>query len=132
MPASLNIPAARNVPFANPIYLYYSGAALPLTGASIKMQIRLYPGAPGAALATVAAIPHTDAAAPTGADAERRLLTLFPTIAEATLAALTSGLEEPEPGDADRYSYDIVVTYADAAEDTLAEGYFLLKPGVTL
>jgi hypothetical protein len=132
MPASLNIPAARNVPFANPIHLYYSGAALPLTGASIKMQIRLYSGAPGAALVTVATIAHTDASAPTEADPARRLLTLLPTVAEAALAAMPTGLNEPEPGDADRYAYDIVVTYADTAEDTLAEGYFLLKPGVTL
>lgn len=74
-----------------------------------------------------------------GADTElsdRQRLTvtmrLLPQIAQAALEAFPTGLNEPEPGEADAYSYDIVITYADALQDKLALGRFLLEPGVTL
>ncbi|WP_240626725.1 MULTISPECIES: sigma factor [Sphingobium] len=57
---------------------------------------------------------------------------LLPQIAQAALEAFPTGLNEPEPGEADAYSYDIVITYADALQDKLALGRFLLEPGVTL
>jgi len=131
MPANLDLVAARNVPWAPTIDLAYSGGALPLDGASVTLQVRLYPGAAGAPLLNLSGIEFDDVAAPSDRDASRRILRLFPTAAKVALASFPTGLNNPEPGEADRFSYDIVITYADAAADRPAAGYFYLEPGVT-
>ena len=131
MPANLDLVAARNVPWAPTIDLGYSGGALPLSGASVALQVRLYPGAGGDPLLDLANIEFEDIAAPSARDASRRILRLFPNAAKAALTSFPTGLNNPEPGEADRFSYDIVVTYADAAADRPAAGYFYLEPGVT-
>ncbi|MGJ8478057.1 hypothetical protein [Sphingobium yanoikuyae] len=127
MTAKMDLAASRNVAWRPTIDLFYRGEDLPVAGASVRMQIRLYPGAP-AALVTMDAIPFEDMA-PTG-DKPRRLR-LTPAIEQVTLAGLPTGQNAPEPGEADNFAYDIVITYADGAQDKLALGNFLLEPGVT-
>jgi hypothetical protein len=130
--------AARNVPWGQTLVYLYTGDALPLTGASIEMQVRLRPGAPGAALATCSAMDFEDDVATAGELAEAgltgddwRALRIDAVIAEATLAAFPTGLNVPESGQADAFAYDVVITYADAAADVPFAGRFLLEPGVT-
>ncbi|MGC4252424.1 MAG: hypothetical protein QM605_13440 [Sphingobium sp.] len=129
MTASLDLTASRNLAWAPIIDIFYTGDPLPLTGATAAMQIRLYPGATGAALASLSPVPFEDMA-PVAPDARRRIR-LSPSIAKAALAAFPTGLNQPEPGEADVYSFDIIITYADASQDKLALGSFILEPGVT-
>lgn len=131
MPALLTLGASRNVVWAPTIELAYSGGPLPLTGATIAMQIRLYPGAAGAALKSLAAVPFEDVAAPTDADPDGRVLRLSPTISAADLTAMP-GLNQPEAGEPQTFAYDLVVTYADDVDEILAGGDFILSPGVTV
>lgn len=128
MTAKMNLAASRNVVWAPTIDLFYSGDPLPLTGASISMEVRLYPGAPGQPLAAARPIPFQDLAPQPGRT--QRCLRLLPVIGQSILDAFPTGLSRPEPGDADTYSYDTVVIYADGASDKLALGSFLLEPGV--
>lgn len=127
MPAILNVRAARNVAWAPTINLAYSGPQLPLTGAFVSMQVRLYPGQPGGPLLSFEAINFADEALAKG-----RVLRLFPVADQVDLETMPTGLNKPEAGEADRFSYDIVITYADGAQDRAAAGYFYLEPGVTV
>ncbi len=132
MPAKLDLAASRNVdPWAPTIDLFYGGGDLPASGASVRLQVRLYPGAPGEPLLDLDNVPFEDAAAPVPGRPDRRRLRLLPTAPVSTLADWPTGLNKPEPGEADRYSYDVIMTYAaGAGEDKLALGYFHLEPGV--
>ncbi|MES2175116.1 MAG: hypothetical protein V4523_14375 [Pseudomonadota bacterium] len=130
MTAKMDLAASRNVAWAPTIDLFYPGEELPLAGASIRMEVRLYPGAPGAAIVTMDGIPFEDL--PASDDEPRRRLRLFPGIAQVALADFPTGQNKPEPGEADSFSYDVIVTYADDLQDKLALGQFLLEPGVTL
>jgi hypothetical protein len=130
MTAKMDLAASRNVAWAPTIDLFYSGGDLPVAGASIKMDIRLYPGAQGAPIGTVTPIAFEDLG-PTEGDSRRRLR-LFPTIPQVAIAPFPTGLNKPEPGEADAFSYDIIITYSDGAQDKLALGSFFLEPGVTL
>jgi hypothetical protein len=130
MTAKIDFAASRNVAWEPTIDLFYEGADMPVAGASVKMEIRLYPGAPGAPIAALTGISFQDLA-PSGG-ATQRCLRLLPGISQTALAAFPTGLNKPEPGSADAYSYDIVITYADGLQDKLALGQFLLEPGVTL
>lgn len=127
MAANLTLTAARNVGWSPSIALDYPGDPLPLEGATIKMQIRLYPGQPDAPVLEAAGIPFTDGPLAPG---QRRLM-LTPTLSKAQLASAPSGLNKPEIGEADRFSFDIVITYPDGVQDRIAAGNFLLEPGVT-
>ena len=60
----------------------------------------------------------------------QRCLRLHPVFIKSALIAMPTGLNKPEPGEADRYAYDIIITYADALQDKLALGSFILEPGV--
>lgn len=120
--------AARNRRFAPTMELEYSGAALPLAGASVSMQVRLYAGAPGAPLAEDAAVAFEDEEH--GTDPSLRILRIFPNIAKAALIGFPTGLNQPEFGEADRYAYEIKLTYIDGLQDTLWIGAFILEPGV--
>jgi len=120
--------AARNLDFAPVLELDYSGAELPLTGATASMQVRLYAGAPDAPLAQDADVTISDA--PHETVVTLRTLTIEPLIAKATLAAFPTGLNKPEVGEADRYEYEIKLTYADDKQDSLWTGGFYLEPGV--
>ena len=120
--------AARNRLFAPTMELEYQGDPLPLTGGAISLQVRLYPGADGAPLAEDASIAFEDVAHET--EAGVRVLRINPEIAQATLASFPTGLNQPEVGEADRYAYEIKLTYADGAADALWIGNFILEPGV--
>jgi hypothetical protein len=134
MPAKLDLAASRNVdPWAPTIDLLYGGGDLPVGGASVRLQVRLYPGAPGAPLLDLSAVPFEDASAATASNPDRRRLRLLPSAPASSLEGWPTGLNKPEPGEADRYSYDVILTYAGGAgEDKLALGYFHLEPGVTM
>jgi hypothetical protein len=131
MPAQLNLTAHRNVPFIPTLSFYYTGGALPLTGATIAMHVRQYGGMPDPPNAASSELGFTDYADATDDQPTRRRLDVYPSITEATLADMPSGLNEPEIGEADRFVYDIVITYEDGVQDLLAEGNFYVKPGVT-
>ena len=118
--------AARNIDFAPVLELDYSGGALPLSGANISIQVRLYAGAPTLLAGSTAVF--SDAAHAT--DPALRTLTVEPKIAKAVLDALPSGLNKPEVGEADRFDHEIKLTYADGAQDILWAGGFFLEPGV--
>lgn len=120
--------AARNLDFARTMELEYSGEPLALDGASISMQVRLYGRAPGAPLAEHLGIEFSDA--PHESEAGWRVLSVFPHIDKAVLVAMPTGLNQPEVGEADRYSYEMKLTYADGAQDRLWIGTFFLEPGV--
>ncbi|MEG8219012.1 hypothetical protein OSJ57_00030 [Sphingomonas sp. HH69] len=120
--------AARNLDFAPVLELDYSGPPLPVSGTSVSMQVRLYANAPDAPLAQDTSAGLLDA--PHSTDPDLRTITVEPVIAKDTLAALPTGLNKPEVGEADRYEYEIKLTYADGAQDVLWAGGFILEPGV--
>ncbi|KKW93864.1 hypothetical protein [Sphingobium chungbukense] len=130
MTARLDLTASRNIAWAPTIDLFYEGGQLPLAGATITMQVRLYPGAPGDALVTLNPIAFEDL--DPSEPGARRCLRLTPLMLREWVAAFPTGLNAPEPGEADLFSYDIIITYAEGAQDKLALGNFLLEPGVTL
>ncbi|PNU02527.1 hypothetical protein [Novosphingobium guangzhouense] len=124
--------AARNIDFAPTLNFDYRGEALPLDGATISMQVRLYPGAAGDPLVADAAIEFEDAAHPRASEpeyADWRRLTVFPVIEKAALAAMP-GQNQPDPGDAQTFAQEIKITYADAMQDSLLSGEFVLYAGV--
>jgi hypothetical protein len=100
---------------------------------TIAIQWRLYPGADDPPLIDLADVDFEDEElTPATETAEaRRVLRLFPEADPATLAALPSGLNEPEAGEADAFHWDAVVTYADATSERLIAGQVFLEPGVT-
>lgn len=118
--------AARNISFAPTINVDYPGAALPLTGATVSMQVRLYPGAAGSPVAA-ATVTYVDGVHPD--TAEWRRLQIYPTILKTVLAAMP-GLNTPDPGDVQTFAYEIKITYADNMQDSLLTGDFILSAGV--
>lgn len=124
--------AARNIDFAPTLNFDYSGGPLPLTDATISMQVRLYPGAAGDPLAADPACDFEDMVHP-DLDAEStedwRRLTVTPNIDKAALAALP-GQNTPDPGDPQTFAYEIKITYADGMQDSLLSGEFILSAGV--
>jgi hypothetical protein len=124
--------AARNIDFAPTLNFDYRGGPLPLAGATISMQVRLYPGAAGAPLAADAAAVFTDALHPDFEPDmldELRRLTVEPEIKKTALAALP-GQNTPDPGDPQTFAYEIKITYADNMQDSLLSGEFILSAGV--
>jgi len=125
--------AARNIDFAPNINVDYPGDPLPLTGAAISMQVRLYPGAAGDPLAQDAAVMFADAIHPDAATvpayAGWRRLTIIPSIDKAILAAMP-GQNQPDPGDAQAFVHEIKITYDDGMQDSLLTGDFILSAGV--
>ena len=125
--------AARNIDFAPSIEFDYPGGPLPLAGATISMEVREYPGAPGAALAADATIAFTDVVHPNeGTDPERvgwRRLTIFPELTKEVLAAMP-GQNQPTPGDPQIFVHETKITYADGMQESLLSGEFILSAGV--
>jgi hypothetical protein len=128
MPARLTLSAARNVVWHPAIELTYQGAELPVAGARVDLQVRLYPGQPGPPQLDCPDVAFGDADLGNG----NRALHLYPVATKAALAAMPTGLNKPEIGEADAYVFDILLTYADGLQDRLAAGDFLLEPGVTI
>jgi hypothetical protein len=125
--------AARNIDFAPTINVDYPGEPLPLTGAAVSMQVRLYPGAAGDPLAQDADVAFTDAIHPDATTVPAytgwRRLTIGPSIDKTILAAMP-GQNQPDPGDAQTFAYEIKITYADGMQDSLLNGEFILSAGV--
>ena len=139
MTSRLDLDASRNETWARTIEYGYSGDPLPLTGATMRLQWRLYPGADGAALIDLEEVDYLDAAATEEDVAENiapvggRVLRIFPgPVSIATLQALPTGLNQPEAGEADRYHWDVTITYADTFVERLIAGEVLVDPGTTL
>lgn len=135
MSISQDLRAARNMDFAPTLNTTYWGAALPLAGATVKMELRLYPGAAGAPVASDESVDFTDTLAGQSADPadgvvkDERLFVLNPSIVKATLAAMP-GQNTPEAGDDQTFSYEIMLIYSDGLRDQLWVGSFILEPGV--
>ena len=139
MPASQTLTASRNATWAPTLAYVYGGPQLPLTGAHIAMQLRLYGGAAGDALLTLPDISFADVltAGVAGETDEVRTLTLSPVVqpgdpvapTAATWAAMPPGAE---PGDSLLLAGDIRITYADGVSEILSTLTFILSPGVTL
>lgn len=125
MPVQQTFTAWRNATWGPRLTYVYAGAVLPPI-AHIAMQLRLYPGAAGDPALSLAAIDHADADNGDGT----RTLTLSPSVTAAQLAALP-GLNEPEAGSPQTFSFDIRITYSDTVSELLAFGDFILQPGVT-
>lgn len=131
MTERLDLTASRNETWRPTIEYIYSGDPAPLEGASIQIQWRLYPGAPGAPVISIPNISFTDEATPSASDAALRTLSLFPGVAQSVLQSLPTGRNRPEPGEADVFAYDAVITYADGMKDRFLLGQILLDNGVT-
>lgn len=124
--------AARNLDFAPTLVFDYLGEPLPLHGATVSMQVRLYPGAVGAPLAEDASAVFADAMHPDlEADSTelRRRLTVEPSLPRNVLAGLP-GQNAPVPGDPQAFAFEIKITYADDMQDSLLSGAFILSAGV--
>ncbi|WP_311267442.1 hypothetical protein [Sphingobium sp. WCS2017Hpa-17] len=138
MTERLDLTASRNETWRPTIDLPYSGAALPLAGATISLQWRLYEGATGAPLLDCGSVPFTDQLesdediASGVAKPGDRVLRLSPVASKAAINALPSGLNQPEPGEADRYVWDAIITYADGAIDRPVAGFVYLGKGTTV
>lgn len=138
MTARLDLTASRNETWRPTIDLAYSGDPLPLTGATIKMQWRLYEGAPGAPLLDFGDVPFEDILA-TAEDVANgvaspgdRILRLLPIMIKSALEALPTGVNQPEIGEADRFAWDAVIHYADDVEERIVAGVVDLSKGVTV
>lgn len=141
MPVQQTFAASRNATWAPTLIYEYRGAALPLNGARIDMQLRLYPGQPNDAKLTIASIPFTDTlkSGTANADDEVRELTLSPSVepgavngSEPNTLRSLPGLHEPEAGEPQTFSFDILITYADDLSEILSSGQFIVSPGVTI
>lgn len=125
--SSWTLYAFRNRDFAPTINVDYEGAELPLTGATVSMQVRQYQGAAGDPLLEDADVDFTDIAHPTREGWRR--LTLEPRFDRADLAAMP-GQNQPDPGDPQTFDHEIKITYADSEQDSLGMGPFVLSAGV--
>ncbi len=137
--------ASRNATWAPTLVYVYQGLVLPLTGAHIAMQVRLYAGAADPALLVLNPIAFTDV---DNGDGTRTLtlnlgvgftptqLEALPGLAVTQMAelAVLAALPTPEPPDVDAnqcFAFDIRITYADTTSEVLSSGTFTVSPGVT-
>jgi hypothetical protein len=127
MTVTRDLRAARNIDFRPVLELVYKGAPVSLAGATASLEVRLYGRAAGAPLASSVPIlsdtPHET-------DPTLRVLTAEPVILRSALNAFPTGLNQPEIGEADVFFYEMKLTYADAKQDSLWTGKFILEPGV--
>lgn len=135
MTERLDITASRNETWQPTIDYAYSGDPIPTLGASARMQWRLYEGQVGDPLIDLAAVPMEDILATLEDIANGcarpgdRILRFSPALSPATLAGLPTGLNQPEPGEADQYTWDIVITFSDATRWRVLAGVVLLSKG---
>lgn len=131
MTQRLDLAVSRNETWQPTIEYCYVGGPLALLGARIAIQWRLYEAAAGSALIDLPAVEFSDMATPTAAQPELRTLSLFPTASWPMLEALPSGLNQPELDEADRFSWDAVIIYADGVRERIIYGFAYLPKGVT-
>lgn len=150
MPVTQTFTASRNATWSPLLAYPYPGAALPIAGATIEMQLRLYPGADGDPLLSLTfTATDTLQSGTEGGDDELRLLTLDPgagwsttqldTLPGATkqqMAALAVIANLPTPpgpevGQGACLFFDIRITYTDGVSEILSSGTFTVSPGVT-
>lgn len=127
---------ARNRDFSVTLYTEYLGDPPVLAGANVTMEVRLYGGAAGDYLIADTNVSTIDVA--TGRSEidpdddvlkAVRQLVLEPSIPQAAMETLP-GLHQPEAGAAQRFEYEIMLTYADDARDSLWIGDLIVYPGV--
>lgn len=134
----LDLTGSRNEDWRPTIDYAYSGGDLPLDGATIRLQWRLEEGSPGDPLFDIDPVafedfPATEEDIAHGvARAGDRILRLYPGVGVAGMQTLPTGLNAPEFGEADRYVWDAVITYADDLTDRFIGGYVYVSKGVTL
>ncbi|AHE55546.1 hypothetical protein [Sphingomonas sanxanigenens] len=128
--------AARNRPFGATLLTDYLGDPLPITGATAIMEVRLYPGAAGAALASDADVTMVDVGQigtmvdpADGVSKPLRRLRLEPSIPMEAIRDLP-GQNAPEAGDPQSFSYEVLIEYADGLRDPLWLGEFIVEAGV--
>ena len=129
-PGNLPLALRRNAPESLRLVLQDSVGPIDLTGYSVKLQLRLYPGAPGDALLTLASplVSGIDmSAAATGA-----VELNWPMFASA-IAALptTAELGDPSKPTIDTFAYDLLVTDTEGQQQVILEGPVNLSFGVT-
>ena len=126
------IKAARNLQFEPILDLKYAGAPLPITGATITMEVRQYPGQAGDPLVEDTNVGiYYDLPSMVEGEGDKRILRMQPIIAKADLQAI------PEPanyeaGELLTLYYEIKITYADTLQDSLMIGEFILSAGVNM
>ncbi len=142
MPVIQTLYASRNATWGPTLVYDYPGEELPLAGAKIAMQLRLYPGQPGEPKLAIGDIPFTDVFVPAvqedlahhpepiSARPAHRRLALEPLFTVTQLSALP-GLQTPEAGSSQSFAFDIRITYADGVSEILSSGTFVVSPGVT-
>lgn len=128
---------ACNEPWAPVIELLYAGGALPPI-ANVRLQWRLYEGAPGDPLFDLddvafedVPVSSQDVASGTVEEGDR-ILRLLPGIGVPAMQELPTGLNQPEPGEADRFVWDAVIEYDDGQSERAVGGFSYVEKGVTL
>lgn len=129
-PGTLAIPLRRNAAAATRLELY-DGADQPidLTGCSLVLEVRMYPGAPGAPSLRVG----TDTGTITFDDAEAGAVEINWPMIIGQIRALPSTAEAGDPSRAriDTFAYDLLLIGPDGVAQALVEGTIPVSYGVT-
>lgn len=129
-PGKVDLVGFRDLVFAD----YFRFEGLNLTGAGLRMQVRLYPNADGDPLIDLE--PVADIAAEEGLllevdlDGAIPVSTVYFNILRATTANLPVGASH-EPGEPDIFSYDLVTTGTNFDQLLLVRGFFIIEPITT-
>lgn len=133
-PGTLAIPLRRNAPDRTRLLLFTlneAGAEVPmdLSGYDLRLQIRLYQGAPGAALLDLST--GTGLIAITN-PAQGEVEIDWPAVQD-TIGALPSNAEAGDPTRPriDTFTYDLLVIASDGVAQTILEGPVPVAFGVT-
>lgn len=129
----LELEATRGDAWQPTIEYSYEGT-LP-EGATARLQWRLYEGAPGAPLLDIPSCPFEDGLASAediaAGFARRgdRILRLLPDVTVPD--DLPSGQNQPEPGEADRYAWDVAIVVSGNVVLRPLGGFVIVNKGVT-
>lgn len=127
--------AARNVDFADELFVDYYGDEMSLTGATLTFEVRQYGGQAGDPLVEDDDVEITShAQIGTGVDPSDgvtkaiRRLSFVPSISDTALAAIAgTGTEAGEPI---TFKHETKLIHADGFRESLMIGDFILSPGV--
>lgn len=127
-PLKIDLIWRRNAPEPESFTIYGdNGLAMDITGMSMKLQVRLYAGAPGAALVSLGIA----AAGQPGIfidDAAGGVFTITPPLS-ATLLGLPIAGDNRGPT---RLPYDLILIHPDGMSEPFFEGCAVLPVGVTI